>query len=64
MSAKPKTQVPETADPRGRPRLASSARSGSEFVDATFDRLIYERVRLGIMSALAVRDEITFSELK
>jgi len=26
--------------------------------------LIYEHVRLGIMSALAVRNELTFSELK
>jgi DNA-binding transcriptional ArsR family regulator len=32
--------------------------------DATFDRLVYERVRLGIMSALAVRVELTFNELK
>ena len=32
--------------------------------DAKFDRLIYERVRLGIMSALAVREELTFTELK
>jgi len=32
--------------------------------DAQFDRLIYERVRLGIMSALAVREELTFTELK
>jgi DNA-binding MarR family transcriptional regulator len=29
-----------------------------------FDRLIYERVRLGIMSALAMNDELTFNELK
>jgi DNA-binding MarR family transcriptional regulator len=32
--------------------------------DRQFDRLVYERVRLGIMSALAVREELTFSELK
>lgn len=32
--------------------------------DQQFDRLVYERVRLGIMSALAVREELTFSELK
>lgn len=32
--------------------------------DARFDRLVYERVRLGIMSALAVREELTFTELK
>jgi DNA-binding transcriptional ArsR family regulator len=29
-----------------------------------FDRLIYERVRLGIMSALAMNDQLTFNELK
>lgn len=29
-----------------------------------FDRLIYERVRLGIMSALSVTSSMTFNELK
>ena len=32
--------------------------------EAGFDRLIYERVRLGIMSALATNEELTFNELK
>lgn len=32
--------------------------------DARFDRLVYERVRLGIMSALAVNELLTFNELK
>jgi DNA-binding MarR family transcriptional regulator len=32
--------------------------------DAKFDRLVYERVRLGIMSALAVNECLTFNELK
>jgi DNA-binding transcriptional ArsR family regulator len=32
--------------------------------DGGFDRLIYERVRLGIMSALATNEELTFNELK
>jgi DNA-binding MarR family transcriptional regulator len=32
--------------------------------DAGFDRLIYERVRLGIMSALATNEQLAFSELK
>jgi DNA-binding MarR family transcriptional regulator len=32
--------------------------------DAKFDRLVYERVRLGIMSALAVNERLTFTELK
>ncbi len=38
-----------------------AARSGE---DGGFDRLIYERVRLGIMSALATNEELTFNELK
>ncbi len=29
-----------------------------------FDRLVHERVRLGIVSALAVNDTLTFSDLK
>ena len=32
--------------------------------DDRFDRLIYGRVRLGIMSALAVNDQLTFNDLK
>jgi DNA-binding MarR family transcriptional regulator len=32
--------------------------------DTSLERLVYERVRLGMMSALAVRDELTFSEMK
>ena len=32
--------------------------------DAGFDRLIYERVRLGIMSALAMNEQLSFNELK
>ena len=31
---------------------------------AELDRLIHERVRLGIVSALAVNDSLTFTELK
>jgi DNA-binding transcriptional ArsR family regulator len=38
---------------------------GSKLMDdSRFDRLVYERVRLGMMSALAVSEELTFSELK
>ena len=32
--------------------------------DGKFDRLVYERVRLGIMSALAVNEQLSFNELK
>ena len=46
-----------------RPSLTPlSGRGESE--DTKFDRLVYERVRLGILSALAVREELSFSELK
>ncbi len=65
MTAKSKV-VPSAEDgtPRKRPKLAPVTVSSRDSEDATFDRLVYERVRLGIMSALAVRDELTFSELK
>jgi hypothetical protein len=54
-----------SAPKRKRPRLtAVPGAAGTGADDATFDRLIYERVRLGIMSALAVREELTFTELK
>ena len=46
-----------------RPKLAAVPAPSADH-DATFDRLVYERVRLGIMSALAVRQELTFNELK
>jgi DNA-binding transcriptional ArsR family regulator len=39
-------------------------RSARTHDDGGFDRLIYERVRLGIMSALATNNELTFNELK
>jgi DNA-binding MarR family transcriptional regulator len=44
-----------------RPRR-TAARAGAD--DTRFERLVYERVRLGMMGALAARDELTFSELK
>ena len=45
-----------------KPAAPLRARSGGE--DAGFDRLIYERVRLGIMSALAMNEQLSFNELK
>jgi len=41
--------------------------SGSRYTEgsaADFDRLIHERTRLGIVSALAVNPSLTFNELK
>ena len=55
---KPMT-MPAPAESSTRP-----ARPARSHVDGGFDRLIYERVRLGIMSALATNDELTFNELK
>jgi DNA-binding HxlR family transcriptional regulator len=49
------------------PSVASSPREttpSKETVPADLDRLIHERVRLGIVSALAVNRSLTFNELK
>lgn len=51
---------PETDRPA--PAAVPVPRANSE--DSKFDRLVYERVRLGIMSALAVNPRLTFNELK
>jgi len=47
-----------------RAKLTAVARTNDARDDAAVERLIYERVRLGIMSALAVRGEVSFTELK
>jgi DNA-binding transcriptional ArsR family regulator len=64
MSTKPKTSPADEGEPRARPKPAATARARGELDDTNFDRLVYERVRLGIMSALAVQEELTFNELK
>ena len=46
-------------DEGGQPVKATTQRRAAEL-----DRLIHERVRLGIVSALAVNDSLTFNELK
>src|SRR5215470_3814159 len=47
-----------------KPKPVPVPRSAQASEDARFDRLVYERVRLGIMSALAVNERLTFNELK
>jgi DNA-binding MarR family transcriptional regulator len=68
MAAKSGRAHPEKAEAEAalpkRPRPAAVAGGASATADSHFDRLVYERVRLGVMSALAVREELTFSELK
>jgi DNA-binding HxlR family transcriptional regulator len=52
---------------RARDREASlppAATPSAETLPADLDRLIHERVRLGIVSALAVNRSLTFNELK
>ena len=63
MAAKSNAQSSLQAAPK-LPKLAAVVSVARANEDATFDRLVYERVRLGIMSALAVRNELTFNELK
>lgn len=59
-----------TARPRGTSGLRSvdggEAARGSDSTDGALalDRLIHERMRLGIVSALAVNDRLSFNELK
>lgn len=64
MAAKAKARVPATASARQRRKLETVATTTRDDAELKFDRLIYERVRLGIMSALAVREEMSFNELK
>ena len=52
------------ATPKAPARPVSVPGAARASDDAKFDRLVYERVRLGIMSALAVNEQLTFNELK
>ena len=63
MRVKSSPRLPLDSPQPKRRRLAAVPSLGRDD-ETSFDRLVYERVRLGIMSALAVRDELTFSELK
>jgi DNA-binding MarR family transcriptional regulator len=64
MAAKSSARPAVEAAARKRPKLTTVPTAATDNAEATFDRLVYERVRLGIMSALAVREELTFTELK
>ena len=50
------------AEAHGRPHLARAKLAQSR--TANLDRLIHEPIRLGIVSALAVNESMTFNELK
>jgi DNA-binding HxlR family transcriptional regulator len=46
------------------PRLSAVSSEGQKPLAPALDRLIHERMRLGIVSALAVNASLTFNELK
>jgi len=58
--------VAEPVRPRRRrvPRRPSGSPRAQAVAPLDVDRLIHERLRLGILSALAVNDSLTFRELK
>jgi DNA-binding HxlR family transcriptional regulator len=47
-----------------RAEVEKSVKTKTQPAPAELDRLIHERVRLAIVSALAVRERLTFNELK
>ena len=50
--------------PPARPGLSAVRGEGSSRASLELDRLIHERMRLAIVSALAVNESLTFNELK
>ena len=65
MAAKRNTaRVVEAPGGRAEPKLAPVAGGASTRTSLDLDRLIHERVRLAIVSALAVNDRLTFNDLK
>jgi DNA-binding MarR family transcriptional regulator len=57
-AARDDARTHDTARGSGLRRAAAAKKSGE------IDRLIHERLRLGIVSALAVNDSLSFSDLK
>jgi DNA-binding HxlR family transcriptional regulator len=59
--------MPEGRGPRGaaegRPLKAEKSKAAS-VASLALDRLIHERIRLGILSALAVNESLAFNDLK
>ena len=51
------------APAEGRPLKAEKSKTASQN-SLALDRLIHERIRLGILSALAVNDALSFNDLK
>ena len=54
----------ENAGKKEREKTASGAGPAAPPASAQLDRLVHERLRLGILSALSVNKSLTFNELK
>lgn len=57
-----KSNAARRIQPDTRPRVPLEPRSGE--IAANLDRLLHDRMRLGIVSALAAGDELSFTDLK
>ncbi|MDX1645413.1 MAG: transcriptional regulator [Thermoanaerobaculia bacterium] len=67
MARQPISKKPQESVSSGQPRRERLEGMASYLADPNakeFDRLVYERVRLGILSALSVSRRMSFSELK
>jgi len=64
VASRPAPRAPAPAPAVARRRLDGIAGSLSDLAVPEVDRLIYERIRLGILSALAVTARLSFSELR
>jgi DNA-binding MarR family transcriptional regulator len=63
--AKPSSNAARRSDRKAAPPGAALAPVlGGEPIPAALDKLIHDRVRLGIISALAVNDRLSFTDLR
>jgi DNA-binding transcriptional ArsR family regulator len=62
MAAKTSAARKIQPDTHPRPRIQLEPKSGE--IAANLDRLLHDRMRLGIVSALAAGDELSFTDLK
>ena len=62
--AKRSSRRREQADPPEATRIVPARQPAGESRAPDLDRLIHERIRLGIVSALAANESLTFTELK
>lgn len=62
--ARPDAAANDRAHPATGGKLSTVHGKGGDATPAALDRLIHERIRLGIVSALAVNEHLSFNALK